>query len=68
MLNGCWKGDKEDWGGVMELEVEGNGCFVSFGVWMGRVGNWVVCKEGVLENGEESSWRRGKWRMGVMRE
>ena len=29
------------------------GCFVSFGVWMGRVGNWVVCEEEVLENGEE---------------
>ena len=25
LLNGCWKGDKEDWRGVMELEGEGNG-------------------------------------------
>ena len=37
----------------MELEVERNGCFVSFGVWMGRVWNWVVCEREVLENGEE---------------
>ena len=28
-------------------------CFVGFGVWMGRVGNWVVCEGGVVENGEE---------------
>ena len=29
------------------------GYFVGFGVWMGRVGNWVVCEGEVLENGEE---------------
>ena len=29
------------------------GCFVGFGVWMGRVGNWVVCEGEMLENGEE---------------
>ena len=28
-------------------------CFVSFGVLMGRVGNWVVCDGGMLENREE---------------
>lgn len=28
-------------------------CFVGFGVWMGRVGNWVVCEGEMLENGEE---------------
>ena len=28
-------------------------CFVCFGVWMGRVGNWIVCEGEVLENGEE---------------
>ena len=44
------------------------GCFVSFGVWMGRVGNWVVCEEEVLENGEESSWKRVSSGIGVMRE
>ena len=43
-------------------------CFVGFGVWMGRVGNWVVCKGEVVKNGEESSWRRISSRMGVMRE
>ena len=26
--------------------------FASFGVWMGRVGNWVVCDGKMLENGE----------------
>ena len=30
LLNGRWKEDKEDWGGVMELEVEGNGVFCEF--------------------------------------
>ena len=44
------------------------GCFVSFGVWMGRVGNWVVCEGEMLETGEERSWRRIEWRTGVMRE
>ena len=29
------------------------GCFVGFGVLMGRVGNWIVCDGEVLENGEE---------------
>ena len=29
------------------------GCFVSFGVWMGRVKNWVVCEGEMLKNGEE---------------
>ena len=44
------------------------GCFVSFGVGMGREGNWVIYEGEVLENGEESSWRRDSSRMGVMRE
>ena len=44
------------------------GCFVSFGVWMRRVGNWIICDGEMLENGEESSWRRVSSRMGVMRE
>ena len=44
------------------------GCFVSFGVWMGRVGNWIVCEGEVLENGEESEWRRVSSEIGVMRE
>ena len=44
------------------------GYFVSFGVLMGRVGNWVVCCGGVLENGEESEWRRVSSEIGVMRE
>mgnify|MGYP007107758925 FL=1 len=29
------------------------GCFVGFGVWMGRVRNWVICEGEVVENGEE---------------
>ena len=29
------------------------GYFVGFGVWMGKVGNWVVCEGEVVENGEE---------------
>ena len=29
------------------------GYFVGFGVWMGRVWNWIVCEGEVLENGEE---------------
>ena len=41
---------------------------MSFGVWMGRVGNWVVCEGEVVENGEESSWKRVSSRMDVMRE
>ena len=41
---------------------------MSFGVGMGRVGNWVVCEGEVLENGEESEWKRVSSRMGVMRE
>ena len=44
------------------------GCFVGFGVWMGRVGNWVIYEGEVVENGEESEWRRIEWRIGVMRE
>ena len=44
------------------------GCFVGFGVWMGRVGNCAVCEGEVLENGEESEWRRVSSGMGVMRE
>ena len=44
------------------------GYFVSFEVWMGRVGNWVVYEEEVLENGEESSWKRVSSEIGVMRE
>ncbi len=44
------------------------GCFVSFGVGMGRVGNCAVCKGEVVENGEESEWKRVSSRMGVMRE
>ena len=35
---------------------------------MGRVKNWIVCEGEVLENGEESEWRRIEWRTGVMRE
>ena len=44
------------------------GYFVGFGVWMGRVGNCAVCCGGVLENGEESEWRRVSSEIGVMRE
>ncbi len=44
------------------------GCFVGFGVWMGRVWNWIVCEGEVLENGEESSWKRVSSEIGVMRE
>ena len=44
------------------------GCFVGFGVWMGRVWNWVVCEGEVLENGEESERRIVSSGMGVMRE
>ena len=51
----------------MELEVEGNGLFCEFWSVDGK-SEELGCKEGVLENGEESSWKRGKWRMGVMRE
>ena len=43
-------------------------CFVSFGVLMGRVWNWVVCEGEVLENGEESERRRVSSEIDVMRE
>ena len=29
-MNGGWKGNKEEWGGVIELEGEGNGLFCEF--------------------------------------
>ena len=52
-MNGCWKGIKKKGEGYWNWKVKERECFVSFGVWMGRVGNWVVCEGEVLENGEE---------------
>ena len=31
------------------------GCFVGFGVWMGRVWNWVVCEGGCWRMGRRGS-------------
>ena len=54
MLKGCWNGDKEDWGGVMELEVEGNGVFCEFWSVDGKSGELGrLLWRGVVEWGGE---------------
>ena len=42
LLKGGWKGDKEDWEGVVELEVEGNGLFCEF--WSGNGKSGELCR------------------------
>ena len=53
-MNGCWKGNKEDWGGVIELEIEGNGLFCGFWSMDGKsVELGRLCGRGVREWGGE---------------
>ena len=52
-MNGCWKGDKEEWGGVIELEGEGNGGVL----WVLECG-WEEC--GIGSFVRERCWRMGK--------
>ena len=50
-MNGCWKGSKEDWGGVIELEGEGNGIFCEFWSVDGKSGEL-----GRLKGGGVGEW------------